>query len=280
MSDSGRGGTVSFVGAGPGAPDLLTIRGRERIAQADLLIYADSLVHPGVAACAADGAEVIGSASLTLEETTARMLSAVRNGKYVVRVQSGDPSVYGAMHEQLTILEQEGVPYEIVPGVSSAFAAAAALHTELTVPDISQTVILTRMAGRTTLPPGESMRDLARHGASLVIFLSIPMIERVVEELREGGYPAGTPAAVVYRVTWEEELILRGTLDDIAAKAKAAKVQLQALILVGPVLDESLRQREAHHRSNLYNPSFTQRHRHATAGASEPAAGGTAADGS
>lgn len=255
---------VSFIGAGPGAPDLLTLRGRDRLAQADLVIYADSLVHPAIAAYAPAHAAIYGSASLTLEETTTLMLDGARSGKRVARVQSGDPSIYGAMHEQLTILEREGIPYEIVPGVSSAFAAAAALHAELTVPDVAQTVILTRLAGRTAMPEGEELRDLARHGASLVIFLSIPMIERVVEELLAGAYTPETAAAVVYRVTWEEELILRGTLNTIAAQAKAAKLQLQALILVGPALDQTLRQRGLAHRSNLYNPTFSQRHRPAT----------------
>lgn len=259
-------GVVCFIGAGPGAPDLITLRGRERIASADLIIYADSLVHPGIAAYARTGVEVIGSAALTLEETTARMVTAAKVGQRVARIQSGDPSIYGAMQEQLAILEQEGIPYEIVPGVSSAFAAAAALRVELTVPDIAQTVILTRIAGRTPMPEGEALRDLARHGASLVVFLSIPMIERVVEELIAGGYSADTPAAVVYRVTWDEELILRGTLNGIAAQARQAKLQLQALILVGPALDETLRGRDSAHRSNLYNPAFSQRHRRASAG--------------
>ena len=257
-------GLVSFIGAGPGAPDLITLRGRDRIAQADLVISADSLVHPSITAYARAGATVYGSAALTLEQTTDLIVDAVRAGKQVARIQSGDPSIYGAMHEQLAILEREDVPYEIVPGVSSAFAAAAALHVELTVPDVAQTVILTRLAGRTSLPDGEALRDLARHRTTIVIFLSIPMIERVVEELLAGAYPPETPAAVVYRVTWEEELILRGTLDGIAAQAKAAKLQLHALILVGPALDETLRQRGLAQRSNLYDPAFSQRHRQAT----------------
>jgi precorrin-4/cobalt-precorrin-4 C11-methyltransferase len=264
MNGHGGLGSVSFVGAGPGAPDLLTLRGRDRIAAADLVIYADSLVHPGVAAYARPDAVVQGSAALTLEQTTSLILEAVRQGKRVARVQSGDPSIYGAMHEQLAILEDAGVACEIVPGVSSAFAAAAALRAELTVPDVAQTVILTRMAGRTAMPPGEDLRDLARHGATLVIFLSIPMIERVVEELLAGDYSPETPVAVVYRATWPEQLILRGTLATIAAQAKEAKLQLQALILVGAALDETLRARGLAHRSNLYNPAFSQRHRQAS----------------
>ena len=257
-------GLVSFIGAGPGAPDLITLRGRDRIAAADLVIYADSLVHPGVAEYSKPGAEVYGSAALTLEQTSTLMLSAVQQGQRVARVQSGDPSIYGAMHEQIVLLEREGVPYEIIPGVSSAFAAAAALHVELTVPDITQTVIFTRLGSRTPMPEREALRDLATHGATLAIFLSIPLIDRVVAELLAGGYEPETTAAVVYRVTWEDELILRGTLAGIAAKVQDAKLQLQALILVGPALDATLRESGPEHRSNLYNPTFTQRHRHSS----------------
>jgi len=260
LSANDTGPLVSFVGAGPGAPDLLTLRGRERIERADVVIYADSLVQPAVAAYAHAGARIHGSAALTLEETMALMLKAAGQGKRVARVQSGDPSIYGAIHEQIAALEAANVPYEIVPGVSSAFAAAAVLGVELTVPDVTQTVIFTRLAGRTSMPAGEQLRDLASHGASLAVFLSIPMIERVVEELRAGGYPDDTPAAVVYRVSWEDELIIRGTLADIAAQSKAAGLQLQALILVGPAVGSA----EQTHRSNLYNPAFTQRHRRAS----------------
>lgn len=258
-------GLVSFIGAGPGAPDLITIRGRDRIAAADLVIYADSLVHPGVAAYAKTGAEVYPSAALTLEETATLMVSAAGSGRRVARIQSGDPSIYGAMHEQIVLLEREGISYEVIPGVSSAFAAAAALRIELTVPDVTQTVIFTRLGSRTPMPEREALRDLAAHGASIAIFLSIPLIDRVIAELLAGGYPPDTAAAVVHRVTWEDELILRGTLADIAAKVKDARLQLQALILVGPALDAGLRAEGLAHRSNLYNPGFTQRHRRSTA---------------
>jgi len=266
-------GHVYFIGAGPGAPDLLTIRGREIIRRADLVIYADSLVHPGIAAHAPPGAELIGSAALTLEQTAERLIEAAQAGKTVARVQSGDPSIYGAMHEQLHLLERAGIPYTIVPGVSSAFAAAALLGAELTVPDVSQTVIFTRMAGRTSLPEGERLRDLATHGATLVIFLSIPLIEQVVAELLAGGYAPETPAAVVYRATWEEELVLRGTLADIAGQSKAAQLQLQALILVGRALGPALRGAGALHRSNLYDPAYTQRHRKGVGAANSTEAG-------
>jgi precorrin-4/cobalt-precorrin-4 C11-methyltransferase len=260
---SAAGGLVSFIGAGPGAPDLLTLRGRDRIAEADVVIYADSLVHPGVAALAKPEAIVYGSKALTLEETAALMLDAARAGRRIARIQSGDPSIYGALHEQVAILEREQIPFEIIPGVSSAFAAAAALGCELTVPNVTQTVIFTRLGSRTPVPDREALSLLASHNASIAIFLSIPLIERVVEELLAGGYPPETPAAVVYRVSWEDELILRGTLADIAPRVKQAKLQLQALIMVGPALDETLKA-GSEHRSNLYSPAFSQRHRAAS----------------
>ena len=256
-------GVVYFIGAGPGDPELLTIKGRRLIKQADLVVWADSLVHPGVAALARPDAEVVGSASLTLEEIADRLVRASRAGRRIARVHSGDPCLYGAIHEQQVLLEQAGVPYEIVPGVSSAFAAAARLGTELTVPHTAQTVIFTRLASRTkTVPANEGLRELARHGATLVIFLSASVIEKVVEEVRAGGYPAETPAAVVYRATWEDEQVLRGTLADIAPAARAARVATQALILVGPALDPALRQgRAAGSRSHLYRPDHAHRFR-------------------
>jgi precorrin-4/cobalt-precorrin-4 C11-methyltransferase len=250
-------GRVVFVGAGPGDPELLTLRGKAVIERADLVIYADSLVHPGIAAFARDGVEVIGSSSLTLEQISERMFSAAREGKLVARVQSGDPALYGATHEQMVRLEAAGVPYEIVPGVSAAFAAAAALGAELTVPDVAQTVILTRLPSRTTIPERERLRDMARHGGTVVLFLSVNVIERVVGELIEGGYPADTPAAVLHRVSWEDELILRGTLADIAGQSRRAGLTKQAIILVGRVLDPSLRRNEGLRRSNLYDPVYS-----------------------
>jgi len=253
-------GKVYFIGAGPGAPDLITVRGRDLIARADVVIYADSLVHPGVAAYARPDAEVHGSARLPLEEIVGRMLAAVRAGKTVARVHSGDPSVYGALHEQLALLEREGVMYEIVPGVSAAFAAAAALGVELTVPGVSQTVILSRHAGRTGVPERENLPSLAAHGATLVLFLSVTMVEHVVADLLNGGYPPETPAAAVYRVTWEDERILRGTLADLVDRVKRAKLQLHTLLLIGRAVDPHL-MAGATHRSNLYDAAYSHRYR-------------------
>jgi precorrin-4 C11-methyltransferase len=252
-------GVVYFIGAGPGDPELLTVKAKRLIETADVVVWADSLVHPDVAALARADADVLGSSALTLEQITDTLVAASRAGKTVARVQSGDPSLYGAIHEQQVLLEHERVPYEIVPGVSSAFAAAALLDAELTVPDVAQTVIFTRVANRTTtVPSGERLRELARHGATLVIFLSASVIEKVVEELQTGGYTAETPAAVVYRATWEDQQILRGTLADIAPAARAARITKQALILVGPALDPTLRQHAAATaRSHLYRPDYT-----------------------
>jgi precorrin-4/cobalt-precorrin-4 C11-methyltransferase len=252
-------GVVYFIGAGPGDPELLTIKGRRLIETADVVMWADSLVHPDVAALARADAEVFGSSSLTLEQITDTLVAASRAGKTIARVQSGDPSLYGAIHEQQVLLERAGVAYTIVPGVSSAFAAAALLDAELTVPDLAQTVIFTRVANRTTtVPLGERLRDLARHGATLVIFLSASVIEKVVEELAAGGCAPETPVAVVYRATWADQQILRGTLADIAPAARAARITKQALILVGPAIDPALRQHAAASaRSHLYRPDYT-----------------------
>jgi precorrin-4 C11-methyltransferase len=251
------GGMVVFVGAGPGDPDLLTVRARDVIERADLVIWADSLVHPGVAALARPGAEVLGSSGMSLAPITERMIAAAKAGKLVARVQSGDPAVYGAMHEQMVLLDAASVPYAVVPGVSAVFAAAAALNAELTVPDVAQTVILTRLPSRTTIPEREQLRAMAAHGGTICLFLSITVIERVVSELIAGGYAPDTPAAVLHRVSWEDETIIRGTLADIAAPARAAGLKRQALILVGRALDPHLRSVAASHRSNLYDPTYS-----------------------
>lgn len=252
-----RSGMVVFVGAGPGDPDLLTVRGRRIIEQADLVIFADSLVHPGVGELARPDAEVIGSSSMTLEAVAEKMVVAARAGKLVARVQSGDPSVYGAMHEQMVLLDAADIEYAVVPGVSAVFAAAAALTAELTVPNVAQTVILTRLPSRTTIPDQEQLRAMAAHGGTICLFLTINAIERAVTELLAGGYSPDTPAAVLHRVSWEDETIIRGILADIAAASRAAGLTRQALILVGKAIDPELRRIAAANRSNLYDPAFS-----------------------
>ncbi|MFQ3664117.1 MAG: precorrin-4 C(11)-methyltransferase, partial [Chloroflexaceae bacterium] len=258
-------GTVYFIGAGPGAPDLITVRGRDIIAQADLILYADSLVDEAVPATyASPAARVVGSAGLELEQIIALMVETARAGGVVARVHTGDPSLYGAIHEQMAALDEQGVPYEIVPGVTAAFAAAARLGVELTVPEVTQTLIITRVAGRTPVPPGEALRDLATHGASLALYLSVSQIEHVVAALLAGGaYSPDTPVAVVYRATWPDEQVTSGTLADIAARVREAGYTRHALILVGPALHAS---RPAT-RSRLYATGFVHGYRQATSGA-------------
>jgi precorrin-4/cobalt-precorrin-4 C11-methyltransferase len=236
----------------------MTLRGSRLIGQADLVLYADSLVSPEIRQFARPEARVVGTAEMTLESILEQMVRASRAGQTVARVHSGDPSLYGALHEQLATLEVEGVPYEIVPGVSSAFAAAATLRAELTVPEIAQTVIFTRLPSRTAGVAGERLRDLAAHGATMAIFLSVTAVERVVAELRAGGYPPETPAAVVYRATWPDQLVLRSTLAEIASQTRAAGLKRQALILVGQALDPAIRRLAGDRRSGLYSP----RHSH------------------
>ena len=259
-------GKVYFVGGGPGDPELLTLKAKRIIESADVVVYADSLVPPSVADFASPDAEVHGSKTLALPEIMELILRAVRQGKTVARIQSGDPAIYGAILEQMRVLEAEGIEYEIIPGVSSAFAAAALLKAELTVPDVSQTVIMTRAEGRVSMPPKEQLRDLAAHGCSLIIFLSITRMTKIVRELRAAGYPKDTPVAVVYRVGWPEEKVIRGTLTDIAAQVRAAKITLQALVLVGPAVDPSLRNPDLSPdgevaSSHLYSQDYTHLYR-------------------
>ena len=259
-------GKVYIVGGGPGDPELLTLKAKRIIETADVVIYADSLVSPSVVDFASPGAEIHGSKTLTLSQIMELMVAAVKQGKTVARVQSGDPSIYGAVFEQMRLLNQAGIDFEIIPGVSSAFAAAAVLKAELTVPEVSQTVIMTRAEGRISLPPGERLEDLAIHGCTLVIFLSITRVPRIVRELTGAGYAKDTPVAVVYRVGWPEEKVIRGTLANIARKVREAKITLQALILVGPALDETLTsvgpgQDEEVATSHLYSQDYTHLYR-------------------
>ena len=253
-------GKVYIIGGGPGDPELLTLKAKRIIETADVVIFADSLVPPEIVEFAKEGAEIHGSKELNLDQIMDLELSSVRDGKMVARVQSGDPSIYGAILEQMRILEEEGVEFEIIPGVSTAFAAAALLKSELTVPEKSQTVILTRMEGRVAMPPGEQLKDLAAHGCTLVLFLSITRMTKVVRELTaSGGYTEDTPVAVVYRVGWPDELVIRGTLKDIADKVRAAKISLQALIIVGDAVDSELHFGGA--VSHLYSADYTHRYR-------------------
>jgi len=229
-----------FVGAGPGDPELITVKGRRLLDEADLVVYAGSLVNPAL--LEGISAETVDSNGLSLEGTSSRILAALRQGKRVVRLHSGDPSLYGAILEQMKPLEEEGVEVEVVPGVSSLFASAAALKTQLTLKGVSESLIITRPAG-TTLEKDE-LADLSRHNATMAVFLGTDKIREVVKSLE---LPADTPAAVVYHASWPDELVLAGTVADIADKVEAAGIRRSALILIGGVL-----KREGFGRSHLY----------------------------
>lgn len=250
MAD-GKKGKVFFVGAGPGDPELVTVRGARLLKEADLVVYAGSLVSEKTLGYCREGAETRNSASMSLGGITSLMVEAARQGRTVVRLHTGDPSLYGALREQADILDREGVEYEVVPGVSSAFASAAALRKELTVPGVTQTVIFTRMEGRTPVPEKERLASLAAHRATMCVFLSVAMMDDVVKEL-SAGYPPETPVAVVYRASWEDETVVMGTLSDIAGKVRDAGITRQAMIIVGEAIGE--RPGEA---SRLYDEGFS-----------------------
>lgn len=247
-------GKITFVGAGPGAEDLITIRGKKALEEADLIVYAGSLVNEKLLDVN-PSARKCSSASLSFEEILARMLEAYREGKKVVRLHTGDPAMYGAVAEQYRELDRLGVPYEVVPGVSSVFAAAAALKTEFTMPGITQTAILTRAAGRTPVPEAEELSKLAAHGTTLCLFLSVGDMKSVTDALLAAGRSPATPAAVVYRAGWENEKIIRGTISDIADRVKEASVKRQAMIVIGEVLARS------GEMSSLYNRNFAHGYR-------------------
>lgn len=245
---------VYFIGAGPGDPELITLKGHKKIQKADIIIYAGSLVNPEVIEDKKENAEIYNSASMTLPEVIEVMEKAHKEGKLVARVHTGDPSIYGAIREQMDALEERGISYEVIPGVSSFVASAASLKKEFTLPEVSQTVILTRMEGRTPVPAKESLRSLATHQTSMAIFLSVQAIDQVVEELLT-SYPINTPVAVVQRATWEDEKIVEGTLEDIAEKVKAADIKKTAQILVGNFLGNE------YALSKLYDENFTHEFR-------------------
>ena len=249
---------VIFLGAGPGAPELITVKGQQALAQAEVILYAGSLVSPAMLGWARTGAELVDTAPLHLEQILARMMAAHRAGKRVVRVHSGDTALFSAMQEQLEVLEKEGIPCEVIPGVTAAAAAAAALAQEFTLPEITQTVILTRAAGRTPVPEGETLGGLARHGATMAIYLSAGLIDQVAAELA-AAYGADAPAVVAYRVSWPDQQIIQGTLANIAELARQGGIQRQALIIVGPAL--AARQARLKARSKLYDRTFSHGYR-------------------
>jgi precorrin-4/cobalt-precorrin-4 C11-methyltransferase len=246
---------IHFIGAGPGDPELITVRGQRLLAEADLIVYTGSLVP--TALLHGLQAEIHDSAGLTLDQVIELLAAGWRQGRKVVRLHTGDPAIYGAIGEQLARLAALGIPCRVVPGVSSVTAAAAALAAELTLPEVSQTVIITRRGGRTPVPPLENLAALAAHQATMTILLSAGMIEQVAAELRAGGYPPATPAAVVEKASWPEERIIRGTLADIAARVREAGITRTAIIVVGEVLATGAVPAE----SRLYDPDFSHGYR-------------------
>ena len=245
---------VSFVGAGPGAVDLITIRGARLLRHADVVIFAGSLVDRQLVTRYAATDEVYDSAGMTLSEVIQVMADAVVSDKSVVRLHTGDPAIYGAIQEQMEALDELGISYQVVPGVTSAFAAAAALKQELTLPEVSQTVIFTRMEGRTPVPENEQLHKISAIGATLVIYLSVGMIDQVVEQLLQGAYCPETTAAVVCRASWDDEVAITGYLADIACKVREAGIDRQALIIVGDVL--AARREGLKAKSLLYDGGF------------------------
>ena len=248
---------VHIVGAGCGAPDLITLRGKNLLEEADVIIYAGSLVNPDLLQFAKKDCEIHDSARMTLEDVLEVIRRAENAGKTTVRLHTGDPSLYGAIGEQLRELDRLGIAYDIIPGVSAFAGAAAALKTEYTLPDISQTVIITRAEGRTPVPEAERLRSLALHRATMVLFLSAGLLDRVEEELIAGGYTADTPAAIVYKATWEDEKVCRCTVGALKKTAEENNITRTALVVVGKVLDGDFA------RSKLYDPQFSTGYREA-----------------
>lgn len=248
---------IYFVGAGPGAPDLITVRGQKLLKEADVIVYAGSLVNKELLELAKADCQIHNSASMTLEEVMEVMKEAEKKDLMTVRLHTGDPSIYGAIREQMDLLSEAGISYEVVPGVSSFCGAAAALKAEYTLPDVSQTVIITRMAGRTPVPEKEEISLLASHQATMAVFLSAGLLEPLRERLLIGGYREETPAAIVYKATWPEEQVFYGTVATLPEIAKEAGITKTALILVGDFLGD------AYERSRLYDPAFTHQFREA-----------------
>ena len=248
---------VHIVGAGPGDPELITRKGYRLVQEADVVIYAGSLVNPAILEACKEGCEIHNSASMSLDDVLAIMKARVAEGKTVVRLHTGDPAIYGAIQEQMDALKEMGITYDVTPGVSSFLATAAALQQEYTLPNVTQTVIITRMEGRTPMPEKEKLSMLASHGATMCIFLSVQMIDKVATELIDGGYDKTTPVAIVVKASWPEQRIIRGTLETIADVVAEEGVIRQAMIVVSRVLDTD------YELSKLYDKGFAHMYRDA-----------------
>lgn len=250
---------IHFVGAGSGAADLITLRGKKFLEEADIVIYAGSLVNPQLLEYTKEGSSIYNSAKMTLEEVLEVMTAAEQEGKNTVRLHTGDPCLYGAIREQMDILDEKGIAYDYCPGVSSFCGAASALNLEYTLPNVSQSVIITRMAGRTPVPEKESIESFAAHHATMVVFLSTGLLEELSKRLIAGGYAPDTPAAIVYKATWEDEKSFVCTVETLAQTARENNITKTALMIIGDAV--------AHHsydRSKLYDPGFTTEFRKGT----------------
>lgn len=245
---------VYFIGAGPGDPELITVKGKKIVEKADVIIYAGSLVNREIINCHKEGAEIYNSASMNLDEVMEITVTAQKAGKLVARVHTGDPSIYGAIREQMDVLDEHGIEYEVIPGVSSFVAAAAAIKKEFTLPDVSQTVICTRLEGRTPVPETESLESLASHKCSMAIFLSVQMIDKVVKKLLK-HYDESTPIAIVQKASWKDQKIAMGTLGNIEEIVKKEKITKTAQILVGNFMGNE------YSKSKLYDKTFTHEYR-------------------
>lgn len=258
---------VHIVGAGPGAPDLITVRGSRLLEQADVIIYAGSLVNPELLAGKKEFCQVYDSAKMTLEEVMEVIGETEEQGRDTVRLHTGDPCLYGAIREQMDWMDEKGIDYEICPGVSSFSGAAAALEMEYTLPEVTQSVVITRMAGRTSVPEQESIASFAAHKATMVIFLSTGMLEQLSKELIKGGYDKDTPAAIVYKATWKDEKVVACTVEMLAQAAEREGIVKTALIIVGDAVGQSRKGspltvlRGKYGRSKLYDPVFTTGYR-------------------
>lgn len=248
---------IFFVGAGPGDPELITVKGQRLLREADVIVYAGSLVNPALLDEAKEGAAIYNSATMTLDEVIEVMSAAAREGKCVVRLHTGDPSIYGAIQEQMDALRKLDIDYSVTPGVSSFLATAAALRQEYTLPGVSQTVIITRMEGRTPVPEKEALAKLAQHNATMCIFLSVHMVSEVMDELAKGGYRPETPAAVVKKASWPDQEIIRGTIATIGSQVEEAGIGKTAMIVVGDCLSSD------YELSRLYAADFTHMYRDA-----------------
>ena len=250
---------IHFVGAGSGAPDLITVRGKKYLEEADVIIYAGSLVNPQLLDYAKEGCSIYNSANMTLEEVIDVMVKSEEQGLMTVRLHTGDPCIYGATREQMDILDEKNIVYDSTPGVSAFCGAASAFDLEYTLPEVSQSVIITRMAGRTEVPEKESIESFAAHHATMVVFLSTGMLEELSARLIAGGYTADTPAAIVYKATWPDEKKFICTVGTLAETAKANHITKTALMIIGDVVTHT-----KYERSKLYDPEFTTEFRRGT----------------